>query len=221
MRRDRLALQRALVEAGDALAAAGLVAGSAGNLSARARSGRVVCTPSGASVAGLTPGKLVTLTPEGKPLRADQRPSSEVGAHLAIYVAAPSAAAVVHAHPIAATALSLADPTPDLRVTAEGAATLGLVARVAYLRPGRPPLADACGRAAALGARAILMRHHGAICWGASLDEALARMLALEHVARIVAAAPGAARLPAAEVAALREAVGLPGAGGVGGVEVE
>ncbi len=220
MNEDPLALQRALIEAGDALAASGLVAGAAGNLSARRASGRVVCTPSGSSVAGLGLGQLVTLDPGGRPLRADQRPSSEVGAHLAIYAAAPGALAVVHAHPVAATALGMSRDLPDLCVTAEGAATIGLLARVPYLRPGLAPLAQACGRAAALGARAILMRHHGAICWGASLDEALGRMLALEHVARIVRAAPDAPRLTPEEVAALREGAGLPGAGGVACVEV-
>lgn len=178
-------LAQQLAGAGRQLERAGLVAWRAGNLSARHTDGSIVTTPSGARKGSLPPAALVWLNAQGAALHPHAaRPSSEIKIHLAIYDACPEARAVVHAHPIQATALGLLPAPLRLAITAEAAATLGPVARVPYLRPGAQPLADAIGRAAPR-ARVILMRQHGAVTWGASLDEALGLMEALEHVASI------------------------------------
>lgn len=202
----------ALVEAGKVLARAGLNAGFSGNLSVRLPGGDVLVTPSGGRKGALRAEDMVRLRACGTPVEGEEgRVSSELPLHLAIYAACPGVGAVVHAHPIAATAIGLVDRPVNLCLTAEAAALLGPTVRVPYIRPGTSALGEAVARAAALGPT-LLLAHHGAVTTGASLDEATARMETLEHVCRVWMAADAAnalVPLPDAEVCALREMFGF------------
>ena len=200
----------AIVHACRRLDRRGLVAGTSGNVSVRLDARRVLATPTGRFKGDLTALDLVTVERGDTGWARPVGVSSEVAMHLAIYDAIPGAGAVVHAHPIVATALASAPGVLDLCVTAEGAAGVGPIVRIGWVRPGGDALARVVA-AAACRARVVVMAHHGAVTWDDTVDRALARMESLEHVARIAAHVGTAsdARLPRAEVRALRAAHGL------------
>ena len=219
------------MQAGRVLVAQRLIVGTAGNLSCKLDCERVLCMPSGVAKNNLTAEMFLTLARDGAIHASSRhaegvRASSESAMHLAIYDAfdgvddaLQSCDAIVHAHPVRATALATVGQPLNLCVTAEGAATLGPVAIIDYVRPGTRALGALCARAVQQGARTLLLRQHGAVTIGTSIEDALWRMSALEHVASIWCEehARGALDLlPDEEVMALRALAGThtPGWGG-------
>jgi len=162
----------------------GLAVGSAGNISVR--SGDLVSiTPSGISYAEMRPEDICLVTLDGTQLpdggAGPETPSSETPMHLAIY-AATSAAAVVHTHSPEVIALSAARPElPAIHYAITG---LGGPVRVApYVRFGSAGLAAAAVDALD-GRSAVILRNHGAVCYGRDLAQAYDRALLLEWLAR-------------------------------------
>lgn len=176
---------RQLIQAGRRLADSGLIAGFAGNLSARDSSGDVVATASGVRKGELSGGDFCTIRRKHGEWQIPENVSSEIAIHLAIYDASDAARSVVHAHPKHATALCALERLPSFNVTAEGAAILGPIAVVPYVRPGTPGLGESV-RTVAGKHRTMLLRNHGAVVWSSSIDDACARMECLEYVAEIV-----------------------------------
>src|ERR1700730_12548192 len=86
------------------LAAAGLVHGTAGNVSVRAGDG-VAITPTGATLETLEAAEVTVIDLEGRVLAGDLAPTSELDLHLGVY-SRYGAGAVVHTHAPVATALS-------------------------------------------------------------------------------------------------------------------
>ena len=181
------------------LAAAGLVVGTAGNVSARAGE-LIAVTPSGLDYAELSAELVGVHRLDGEPVEAPLRPSSELPLHLAVY-AATGAGAIVHTHSPAATATSaLVDEVPAIHY--QVAAFGGPVAVAPYATYGTDQLA-ANVVAALAGRSACLMANHGAVTTGPDLRTALTRARALEWVCDVYlrAAAAGQPRLlPADEI---------------------
>jgi L-fuculose-phosphate aldolase len=185
------------------LAAAGLVLGTAGNVSARAGD-RVAITPTGAALAELTPDQVTTVDLEGAVVGGDLAPTSELELHLEIYRHFDGAGAVVHTHAPMATALScVLDELPCVHYSL---LALGGTVRVApYATFGTPELA-ASVLAALEGRSAALMANHGAVAYAHDLDAAVEASLLLEWACTVYARA-AALGTPRALDAAEREAV--------------
>lgn len=158
-----------------------LVVGTAGNVSVRSGD-RIAVTPSGVSYDELTPGAVGVHTLDGTPVEAPLAPTSELPLHLAVY-AATDAAAIVHTHSVAATALScLVDEVPPVHYYT---AFFGGVVRVApYAEYGTDELAEAAV-AALDGRTACLLGNHGAIALGATLAQAYERAGYLEWLCEV------------------------------------
>lgn len=168
-----------LAAAARRVAAAGLVVGTAGNLSLR-EGEHVLVTPSGVALAACTADDVVRVDAAGHVLGGCWQPTSELDLHLGV-LADTGAAAVVHSHSPAGTAVAcVLDELPVLHYQQLG---LGGAVRVApYATFGTPELA-AHVRAALQGRQAALMANHGAIAVGATLDQALEHALLLEWLA--------------------------------------
>jgi L-fuculose-phosphate aldolase len=185
------------------LAAAGLVVGTAGNVSARAGE-LIAVTPSGLDYAALTAELVGVHRMDGSAVEAPLQPSSELPLHLAVYAAAGVAgagvsgagvAAIVHTHAPAATALSaLVDEVPAIHY--QVASFGGPVAVAPYATYGTGELAANVVTALA-GRSACLMANHGAVTTGPDLRTAVTRAQALEWVCDVYlrAAAAGRPRL--------------------------
>src|SRR5829696_7446025 len=127
--------------AGRALAAAGLVLGTAGNVSAR-NGDRVAITPTGAQLASLEADDVAVVgLDDGMVVAGSLAPTSELDLHLGVY-RRYGAGAVVHTHAPAATALSCV-LEHELPCVHYGMLMLGGSVRVApYATFGTPELAE-------------------------------------------------------------------------------
>jgi L-fuculose-phosphate aldolase len=187
------------------LSAAGLVVGTAGNVSVRAGD-LVAVTPSGVDYAALTVPGIGVHRLDGTPVEAPLAPTSELPLHLAVYDAYPGAgaAAIVHTHSVAATAVStLADELPAIHYYV---AMFGGTVRVApYATYGTGELARNAVRALH-GRTACLLGSHGAVTIGQDLKTACDRSVYLEWVCDVYlrASAAGTPRLlPPGEIEAV------------------
>jgi L-fuculose-phosphate aldolase len=172
-----LAAERAAVAAAARrLADAGLVVGTAGNVSMR--SGELVAiTPTGATLERLTPDQIAVVDLAGEQVAGELAPSSELDLHLGVY-RRYDGGAVVHTHAPMATALScVLDELPCIHYQM---LLLGATVRVAPYRTfGSPELAAAVLDALD-GRMAALMANHGAIAFAHNLDAAMEQSLLLE-----------------------------------------
>ena len=188
------------------LSAAGLVVGTAGNVSVRVGD-LVAVTPSGVDYAELAAGDVGVHRIDGTPVETPLAPTSELPLHLAVYEAYAGdrgGAAIVHTHSVAATAVStLADELPAIHYYV---AMFGGPVRVApYATYGTDELASNAVRALR-GRTACLLGSHGAVTTGPDLKTACDRGVYLEWVCDVYlrAAAAGTPRLlPPGEIEAV------------------
>jgi L-ribulose-5-phosphate 4-epimerase len=183
-----------VMDACQRIVAAGLVAGSSGNVSRRVvgtdGAPLVAITPTRLPYHRLTVDDILVIDLEGDPVEGDGVPSSETLVHLAVYGARADVGAVIHTHSLYASALSVAGleipPIFDEQVV-----FLGGPVRVAeYAMAGGQELADnAC---AALGeGNAALLSNHGVVAVGADLEEAAGACELVERLAQVYVLARG------------------------------
>lgn len=172
----------AIVHYGRRLVPDRLVVGSAGNISVRLAD-TVIITPSGISYDQLAESDVCVLDAEGNQLDGAGPRSSELPMHRKIYELT-DARAIVHTHsPFAVAVAAVCDELPAIHYSILRLG--GENVRVApYTTFGSDGLAGNAGVALA-GRSAALLQNHGAIVYGASLDEAYDRALLLEWLAEV------------------------------------
>ena len=197
--------REAIVTACRDLSRAGLVVGTAGNVSVR-EGDLIAVTPSGVRYAELTPERVGVHRLDGTAVEAPLTPTSELPLHLAIYTARPEVGAVVHTHSPAATALStLVDEVPTVHYYV---AMFGGPVRVTpYATYGTDELARNAVHAL-YDRTACLLGSHGAVTVGPDLATAHDKSVYLEWLCDVYlrASSVGTPRLlPPAEIAAVAE----------------
>ncbi len=166
------------------LAAIGFAAATDGNISMRIGPGAIVITASGCRFRDITSADILSVRNNWPLKAARKRPSSELPMHLALYEHGAGLGAVVHCHPPNATAFAAAGTALTPNVFPEVILDLGHVPLVRYSMPSTEELGTAVARHVQTSGGALLA-HHGAVTWGATLDEAVNRMEKLEHVAGV------------------------------------
>ncbi len=165
--------------------AAGLVTGSAGNVSCRAGAGRIAITPTTVQYDALTRDDVVLVDLEtATAVESTREPSYELPLHLAVYRSHPEVGAVVHTHSPYVTALSvLRKPLPPL--LDEMMVFFGGQIEVAdYAFTGTEAVGTNVIRT--LGDRtAVLLANHGNVCVGRDLEHALHLAVAMEAGAKV------------------------------------
>jgi L-fuculose-phosphate aldolase len=172
-----------IAEIGRRLYAQKLIAGGDGNISVRIDD-RILITPTACHKGFLDPENMALMALDGELISGI--PSSECAMHLAVYRAVPEARAVVHAHPPVATAWSVARPNLSALPTeslTEALVALGHVPFVSYARPGTPAMGDVLIPHLPRS-KVLILRHHGSLCWGTSLNEAFCLTEHLENTAQ-------------------------------------
>lgn len=172
--------KNAILEAGRRLYLRAYVAANDGNISARMEDGTVWATPTGVSKGFMTEQMLVHLAPDGAVLEGTWKVSSEIAMHLAIYRENPDLAGVVHAHCPAATAFATQGVDFDLAISLETAVQLGVIPCAPYAVTGSPQLAENAAKYCK-DYNGCFLEHHGAVTWGADVEQALFRIECLEH----------------------------------------
>lgn len=183
---NELDLRRAIVECGRIAYERHLVTSNDGNISARVDGGRVLITPSGISKGRLNLDDMLIVDLDGNVVssRPDRKPSSETPMHLEVYKHRGDVHAVLHAHPIFATTLTVAGLGFPNDVLPEVLLTLGDVPVTEYATPSSHEDAEVI-RPFLITHNALLLRQHGSLTFGKNLDEALIHLERIEHVAEI------------------------------------
>lgn len=198
---------------GEHLAAEGLTAGRAGNISVRAGED-VVVTPTDVGLARLAGVPLSTVSPSGE-LLAGPKPTKETALHLAMYGRDAAAGVVVHVHSPAATAVSCLEPwsahTAIAPLTPYVLMKVGQVPLIPYRAPGDPAQAVLLAEHP-LRFRGALLANHGSIVAAEDVDGALAAAVEVEAACRVVLELRGARPrlLTDEQIAELVERAGTP-----------
>ena len=171
-------------EVGEDLFAQGLISATAGNFSLRQGDGFWI-TRSGVRKNRLRPSDLLFAGLEPDPER-DRGASIELIIHREVY-RRTDAAALVHAHPRTAVALSLHEDA--IRpLDHEGKLVLGEVLVLAPESVSASPEAAAAVAEGLSHRPVVMLRGHGAFARGKDLFEAYARLTVLEEAAQILLA---------------------------------
>jgi L-fuculose-phosphate aldolase len=163
------------------LAVAGLVHGTAGNLSVR-HGDVIAITPTGAQLESLEAGDVTLIDATGKVVGGGLRPTSELDLHLAVYERY-GAGAVVHTHAPMSTAVSCV--LEELPCVHYEMVLLGGSVRVAPYTTFATPELAAAAVDALQGRTAALLANHGTVTFGADLDGAVRATELLEWAATL------------------------------------
>ncbi len=184
MRTAHRAAYEAVLAAAQSLIAAGLTAGTSGNVSARCDDGPIVITPTSLPYDQMTTDDLVLLSPDGERLAGESTPSSEAALHLACYRAFAEIGSVLHCHPAYATMFACArQPVPP--VIDEALLFVGGEVAVAeYAMSGTPEVGENAVRVLGETGSALLASH-GMVTVAASPGAALHQAGVVEHCAKV------------------------------------
>lgn len=166
-----------VLKAGLELCEAGLVARTWGNISARVSDMQYVITPSGRAYDTLTADDIVLVNIADGSYMGDVKPSGEKGVHAAVYELCPEMNFVIHTHQNYASALSVLGreialdgesvlPCADYGMYATEELVNNIKAQITVYPESK----------------AVLMKYHGALCFGKDYDEAFAVAYELEKV---------------------------------------
>lgn len=161
------------------------VAANDGNISVRVSENEVWTTPTGVSKGFMTPDMMVKVDLKGKVLEGNRKPSSELKMHLKVYKEKPEVKAVVHAHPLTATALATAGIPLDKALLPEAIITLGIVPISQYATPSTEEVPESIADYLK-DYNAVLLANHGALTWGRDIFEAYYRMETVEFYSKII-----------------------------------
>ena len=180
----------------------GYVAAADGNVSVRLGPDRLLATPSGLSKGFLQPDQLVLTDLEGALLPAQVdgaqglRPSSELRVHCEAYRQRPDIGAVIHAHPVAAVACSLAGVSLAEAVLPEVVLDLGAIPTTRYASPASAEGPEVM-RELIRDHDALILDRHGSVTVGQDVWDAYLKLERVEHAANILLAARQLGPLPA------------------------
>jgi L-fuculose-phosphate aldolase len=176
-----ISLRRSVLETAKRMSALGLSRGTSGNVSARTPDGLVI-TPSGLSYDELSIEDMVEMDVDGHVPGISRKPSSEWRIHADLYRTRSDVGAIVHAHPMFCTTMSILRreiPAVHYMIALAGG---GTVPCAPYRTFGTPELSEVTLQALQ-GRKACLLANHGMVAVGKDLRIALKVAHEIETVA--------------------------------------
>jgi L-fuculose-phosphate aldolase len=158
---------------------------SGGNLSLREANGDVWITPARVDKGGLHRDDIVRVQGSGA-IEGIRRASSELPIHQQIRERRPELEGIVHAHPVALVAFSLAHEVPNTRLFHQAWRICGAVGFAPYKLPGSAALGAIVADTFAEGFDCVILENHGVVTAGVSLQEAFRRFETLEFTAKTI-----------------------------------
>ncbi len=164
----------------------GMTTTSGGNISLRDKNGDIWITPSGIDKGSLTVKDIMQIKKDGSVIGM-HKPSSELPFHKAIYEARPDLSAIIHAHPPALVAFSIAGMVPDTKIVPQAYNICGDIGFAPYGTPGSEDLGEKIANEF-LDKRykAVIMENHGVVLGGMNLMDAYQRFETLEFCCRTI-----------------------------------
>lgn len=164
-----------------------LVTATDGNVSVRVSEEHILLTPSGKNKGFVKPEEMLVVDFAGNVVEGTGKASKEYPMHRHIYQVRDDVGAVVHTHPVFATAFAMAGKNIPDNYLIETRMMLKKVALAGYATPGTLEMVDAIAPWAG-SANAILLQNHGALTCGKDLMDAFNKMEVLESVAKTIIA---------------------------------
>ena len=181
--RDMYDERNTISDLGEELIEKDLANGTMGNLSARCGN-QIAVSPSGAPYPEIAPEDVPIVTMDGDHIKGAIAPSSETPMHRIIYEAREDVKGIVHTHsPYASTFASLnQEITPSHYL-------IGFIGQeipvAGYARPGSEELGELAAETLGQDHEAVLLKNHGVITVGETLDAAFEVAEMVEYCARI------------------------------------
>jgi len=154
-----------------------------GNLSLRTARGTILITRSAVCKGDVTEDDILEISLKGELVSGSGRMSTENKLHLTIYQQRKDINAVVHAHPIYATAFASTRDSLDRPLFPEVILTLGRIPLCKYATPSTDELPESLKDHIGY-ANVFLLENHGAVSTGRTIKQAYFRMEKLEHTAK-------------------------------------
>jgi len=161
----------------------GFTAATDGNLSVRFSENVLQITRSGISKGEVEEKDIIACDPDGNLVMGQGKASTEFRMHRYIYKMRKDVNAVIHCHPLHATAFATTGNTLDIPVFPEVVLTIGRIPLCRYATPSTDELAESLSQYIEF-ANVFLLENHGAVTVGKNLKEAFYRMEKLEHYAQ-------------------------------------
>lgn len=162
----------------------GLTTTSGGNISLRISDDIIVITPSATDKGRMKWKEVGVMNIFGENLTPELKPSIEYEMHLSIYRKKKEVKAIVHAHPVCASAFTAMKCKIDTDLTAEARAILGDPVIVPYALMGTADLAEQAARHIVLS-DILLLENHGILTTGSNLLQAFDKIEVLENAAKM------------------------------------
>ncbi len=164
------------------------VAAFDGNISALTSDNNILITRSAVCKGEITVDDIVEIDSAGNLISGKGKISTENKLHLFIYKHRKDAKAIIHAHPVYATALGLVEENFLENYFPEVILSLGKIPVCKYATPSTDEVTDSI--AAHLHySNSLILQNHGAVTIGTSLMDAYYKMEKLEHAAKIISVA--------------------------------
>ncbi|MFN3873990.1 MAG: class II aldolase/adducin family protein [Ignavibacterium sp.] len=164
------------------------VAAYDGNISVRTENNTVLITRSGICKGDVTSDDIIETDINGNIISGKGKISTENKLHFFIYQNRTDAKAVVHCHPVYATALGLVEENYLANYFPEVLLTLGKIPVCKYATPSTSEVTDSI-KENLTDSNAFILQNHGAVTIGNSVMDAYYKMEKLEHAAKTIIAA--------------------------------
>ncbi|MBQ7034727.1 MAG: class II aldolase/adducin family protein [Clostridia bacterium] len=180
-------IKKKICEIGKRIYVQGMDASNDGNISVKLNDNEFLCTPTGVSKGFMTPEYICKVDRDGKVIQANPgfKPSSEIKMHMRVYKERPDVTAVVHAHPMYATAFAIAGIPLTQPIMPEAVIALGCVPIAEYGTPSTEEIPDAVSKYLQ-SFDAVLLENHGALSFSDSLLSAYHKMESVEFYAKLL-----------------------------------
>lgn len=164
----------------------GMTTTSGGNISIRDTNGDIWITPSGVDKGNLTTKDIMCVKKDGTVVGL-HKPSSEYPFHKAIFESRPDISAIIHAHPPALVAFSIARVVPDTKLVPQSHSMIGDVGFAPYGTPGSEDLGKKIANEFLhKNYKAVIMENHGVVLGGSDMMDAYQRFETLEFCCRTI-----------------------------------
>lgn len=164
----------------------GMTTTSGGNVSIKDDNGDIWITPSGVDKGNLTTKDIMCVKKDGTVVGL-HKPSSEYPFHRAIYQSRPDITAIIHAHPPALVAFSIAGAVPDTKIVPQAYNVCGDIGFAPYGTPGSEDLGEKIANEFRNKPhKAVIMENHGVVLGGSDMMDAYQRFETLEFCCRTI-----------------------------------
>ena len=140
-----------------------LVSSNDGNISIRININEILITPTLTSKGFMKEDDIILIDYEGNVIHGNKKPSSEFLLHTTVYKNRKDIHAVVHAHPVTASAFAIVGRSINMGYMPEAFMTLGEFHVAKYAKPGTKELAESI--MPFINNNGCLLANHGAVCW--------------------------------------------------------